>query len=81
MFGEFHVVSLSTYSIRSGTLQAVWGTGATANLNYTDQGPLQIIEGANTISGINVSGVTGGVSVVIEVANGNWEFKAYRVIL
>ena len=81
VYYNYHLKSLSSYSIRSGTLQAVWGTGATADLNYTDQGPLQIIEGANTISGINVSGVTGGVSVVIEVANGNWEFKAYRVKL
>jgi len=81
VYYNYHLKSLSSYSIRSGTLQAVWGTGATADLNYTDQGPLQIIEGANTISGINVSGVTGGISVVIEVANGNWEFKAYRVKL
>jgi len=68
-------------TIRSGTLQAVWSSGATGGVNYTDMGPLQFLEVGDSINYIAVSGVTGGITVDISVSNGNWEFKAYKVLL
>jgi len=71
----------TTQTIRSGTLQAVWTSGATGSVNYTDMGPLQILDGSDVINYIGVSGVTGGITVDISVSAGNWEFKAYKVLL
>ena len=68
-------------TIRSGVLQAVWSSGATGGVNYTDMGPLQILDGGDTINSIVASGITGGVSILINVSDGNWEFKAYKVLL
>ncbi len=44
-------------------------------------GPLQILDGSDVINYIGVSGVTGGITVDISVSAGNWEFKAYKVLL
>jgi hypothetical protein len=78
---NYQLRKTTNQTIRSGTLQAVWSSGATGGVNYTDMGPLQFLDAGDTINYIAVSGVTGGVTVDISVSNGNWEFKAYKVLL
>jgi hypothetical protein len=78
---NYQLRKTTNQTIRSGTLQAVWSSGATGGVNYSDMGPLQFLDGVDSINYIAVSGVTGGLTVDISVSNGTWEFKAYKVLL
>jgi len=67
---------------RMGTLQGLWTSGASPFVSYSDVGPTQITDGANTIiNSIYLSAVTGGMRVVVNCGGGNYTFKAYKVLL